>query len=313
MSTRTKGVFAAIGSALFLGISPILGKQAFQLGFSPLAVVATRTLLATLLLFLFLLVFRRAFFVIYPVGLWGCLLAGFINGLGSMLYYGALSRLDASIGQLLYSFYPLFVALWLVVDRQVINRITLMRLMLVIPGVVLLVSNPAAHIDVLGSFMMIGAALLYSLHLLINQRILFDAPAPTVTFYTLVSMTVTVMGAYLIFDRSLPSPVLSWWPIIILGVTTFISRISLFLGIKHIGGLQTALMGLGELLITIVLANLYLGDQLSLVQWIGAALITLNIILVAKEKPVHLKSTKSNLFSWLSPPRISSTEFPQQG
>lgn len=312
MNTRSKGVFSAIGSAILLGVSPILGKQAFLLGFSPLAVVSIRTLIAVLLLFLFLLIFKRSYFTIYPVGLWGCLLAGFINGLGSMLYYGALSRLDASIGQLLYSFYPLFVALWLVIDRQKISRITLVRLSLVIPGVILLVSNPSAHIDLLGSLMMVGAALLYSLHLLINQRILFDAPAPTVTFYTLVSMTITVMGAYLIFDRAIPSPVLSWTPIVILGATTFISRLALFLGVKHIGGLQTALMGLGELLITIVLAHLLLGDQLSLIQWLGASLITINILLVAKEKPIHLKSTKSNLFAWLSPPWISSSEFPQQ-
>ncbi len=312
MNTRSKGVLSAIGSALLLGVSPILGKQAFLLGFSPLAVVSIRTFIAAMLLFLFLLIFKRAYFTIYPVGLWGCLLAGFVNGLGSMLYYGALARLDASIGQLLYSFYPLFVALWLVLDRQVINRITLVRLSLVIPGVILLVSNPKAQIDILGSLMMIGAALLYALHLLINQRILFDAPAPTVTFYTLVSMTVTVTGAYLLFDRSLPVPIVSWLPIIILGATTFLSRITLFLGVKHIGGLQTALMGLGELLITIVLAHIFLGDQLSLIQWLGAILITINILLVAKEKPIHIKNSKSNLFAWLSPPRISSTEFPQQ-
>jgi drug/metabolite transporter (DMT)-like permease len=161
--------------------------------------------------------------------------------------------------------------------------------------------------------MMIGAALLYALHLLINQRILFDAPAPTVTFYTLISMTLTVIAAYALFDRSLPTPVISWTPILILGAITFLSRISLFLGVKHIGGLQTALMGLGELLITIALAHIFLGDQLSIIQWIGAGIITINILLVIKEKPVHPKVSRSLLFSWLSPPKISSSEFPQQG
>ena len=40
---------------------------------------------------------------------------------------------------------------------------------------------------------------------------------------------------------------------------TLLSRVTLFLGVKHLGGLQTALLGLGELIITIFFAHLWLG------------------------------------------------------
>ena len=181
---RSKGIQAALASALFLGLAPIFGKQAMFLGFTPLAVVALRTGIAVLLLVGLMAIFQRPFFYIYPVGLVGCLLAGFFNGVGSILYYSGLNRLDASIGQLIYSFYPLFLALWLLLDRQPIHRVTLFRLTVALPGVYLLISSGQRPVDLVGALMMAGSAIFYALHLLINQRILYEVPAPTVTLYT---------------------------------------------------------------------------------------------------------------------------------
>mgnify|MGYP001351679550 FL=1 len=185
---RLTGISAALTSAILLGIVPVFGKQAILVGFAPLAVVAIRTTIAALLLLLIMAIFQRPFFYIYPVGLAGCVLAGFINGLGSILYYTALSRLDASIGQLLYSFYPLFVALWLLLDRQTLSFLTVLRLGLSIPGVYLLISTSTEKIDLFGALFMLASAALYALHLIINQRVLFEVPAQTVTLYTLLSM-----------------------------------------------------------------------------------------------------------------------------
>ena len=47
---------------------------------------------------------------------------------------------------------------------------------------------------------MLGAAALYALHLPINQRVLYEVPAPTVTLYTLLAMSAVVVPAYLVFD-----------------------------------------------------------------------------------------------------------------
>ena len=97
------GVRAAVLAAAFLGLAPVFGKQAILFSFSPLAVVGIRTLMAALLLLLIMVLFRRQYLYIYPAGLIGCGLAGLLNGLGSILYYAALGRINASLGQLLYS------------------------------------------------------------------------------------------------------------------------------------------------------------------------------------------------------------------
>ena len=307
---RNTGISAALASALFLGLTPIFGKQALTTGFSPLAVVTLRTAMATGLLIIAIGIFRRGFFYIYPVGLAGCVLAGFLNGLGSILYYTALNRLDASIGHLIYSFYPLFVALWQRMDSQPISRLTLFRLLLSLPGVYLLVSAGQQNVDWLGAGLMMGSAALYALHLLVNQRVLYEVPAPTVTLYTLMSMTLTVSIAFAAFDRSLPVSGTPWWPILGMAGITFLSRITLFLGVKHLGGMQTALLGLGELLVTVFLAQVWLGERLSPLQWIGALFLGGSLFLIGFEHPAPQKRHTAGWLAWLDPPGIRPDDLP---
>lgn len=317
MSKRKTGIWAALASAFFLGLAPIFGKGAILLGFPPLAVVALRTGLAAGLLMVVMLIFRRTYFYIYPAGLLGCLLAGGINGLGSLLYYSALGRIDAGLGQLLYALYPMFVALWLLLDRQILNRLTLFRLLLALPALHLLTNTGQADIDLIGIGMMLGASALYALHLPINQRVLYDMPALTVTLYTLLAMSGVVIPAYFLtrpvmqpwtLYESLPTQ--AWQAVLALTLVTFISRLTLFLGVKHLGGLQTALLGLGELLVTILIAHLWLGERFTPQQWAGAIVLIAGLGLVGLEK-VPTESRTSHPISPFScrpdPPFISKT------
>ena len=309
---RSKGIQAALTSALFLGMAPIFGKQAILLGFTPFAVVFLRTGLAFLMLLLVMLIFWRNYFYIYPIGLAGCIVAGATNGLGSVFYFVGLSRVNASVGQLVYSFYPLFVALWLVLDRQSIRKVTLLRLGLAVPGILLLVSTNGGSVDLVGALFMLISALLYALHLIINQRILYEAPAQTVTLYTLLAMSATVTVAFLIFDRTLPAISLSWGSVGALAAITFISRVTLFMGVKHLGGLQTAILGLAELLITVFFAHLWLGEELNQMQWLGAGLLCASMFLVGFDHYLPEKKYTRGLLSWLNPPQIRQTDFPWQ-
>lgn len=307
-SIRVLGINAALISAFFLGLTPIFGKQAIVRGVSPYAVVAFRTLFATMLLFLMMLIFQRKYLYIYPAGLIGCLLAGTINGIGSLFYYNALGKIDAGLGQMLYLLYPFFVALWMFLDRQSISRITLIRLAIAIPAVVLLVQTGKSNSSEvwLGIIMMLVAAALYALHLPINQRVLYDVPAPTVTLYTLLAMSMVVVPAYLFSGRLQEFPQIStsgaWWPILALTLVTFFSRLTLFTGVKHLGGLQTALLGLSELLVAIILSQIWLRESLIWTQWLGAVLLTSSMLLVSLEKHQPAKTREGGWLGWLSGP-----------
>lgn len=307
---QTAGILAALSSAIFLGLAPVFGKLAITQGFTPFAVVALRTGFAAGILLLIVVLFYPQYLYIFPIGLIGCALAGVINGFGSLLYYLALQRLDASVGQLLYSLYPFFVALWLVLDHQPPSRLTFFRIGLATMAVILLTSIPGRATDLTGVIMMIGAAILYAMHLPINQRVLYEVPAPTVALYTLLSMTAVVVPAYLLFDRAWPAANAPWLPVAGLTFVTVFSRITLFLGVKKIGGMQTALLGLAELLVAIIFSNIWLDENLTLLQWMGAFALGLSLVLVMFENtapPIH--SGKTGWLSWIRAPGLPKDIF----
>ena len=301
---RNRGIPFAFSSAVMLGLTPIFGKLAIQQGLDAIGVVALRTLGAALLLTLILAIFRPRYFYIFPLGLAGCLLAGGLNGIGSLFFYAGLARIDASLGQLLYTLYPVWVALLLYLDGQQPSRITLLRLVLSIPGVYLLTQVGSGVVDVQGILFMCAASLLYAVHIPINQRVLFEVPTPTVTLYTLLAMTAVVLPAWFILPPpELTIPPASVGALIGLTFATFLARLLLFAGVKTIGGVQTAIFGLAELLVTVTLAVLLLGERLSAQQWIGALLLILTLLLVGFEKNPTQIRRKRGWLHWLRAPQ----------
>src|SRR6266702_424161 len=158
---RSQGINAALISAFFMGLAPVFGKAAMG-PFTPLAVVALRTGMAALLLFVIMLIFNRKYIYIYPAGLLGCALAGGINGIGSIFYYIGLSKLNASVAQMLYALYPFFVAIWLRLDHQLPSRLTVARMFLAGVSAFLLTWAGTGTIDLLGVFFMLIAAAFYA-------------------------------------------------------------------------------------------------------------------------------------------------------
>ena len=155
------------------------------------------------------------------------------------------------------------------------------------------------------AFMLISAAL-YAFHIPINQRVLFDVPAPTVTLYTLISMSAVVVPAYLIFDRSFPAVNVPWFPVLGLTTVTFFSRLLLFTGVKHIGGMQTALLGLGELVVAVLFSHIFLKETLTTTQWLGLIGLGTSLLLVWFEKPASPPAHPHGLLSFLQPPDFPS-------
>jgi drug/metabolite transporter (DMT)-like permease len=153
--------------------------------------------------------------------------------------------------------------------------------------------------------MMLGAAALYALHLPINQRVLYEVPAPTVTLYTLLAMSAVVVPVYLFFDPHPSTQAATNWPVIGLTLVTSLARLTLFFGVKRIGGMQTALLGLAELLVAVLLSRFLLQESLSAFQWLGALALAISLVLVRYETPQQRPlGERRGWFAWIRPPEI---------
>ncbi len=270
---RLSGVQNGLAAAFLLGWAPILGKFAYRFGVTPMTLATLRILVSVVILWVFYLLFWRKHILLPWHLLINCLVVGMVNGIGSLFYYNGLARLDASRASLLNATYPIWVVMFFAAAGQPITRLTLGRLAGAILGA-LLITRPWAIPDplhALGMLLMIACAVLYAWHLVLGQWVLADVPARSAALYIITGMGLVVSGAYLLSGQRIeaihPS---GFYAILALGLTTALSRLAMFASLERIGGIQTAIISLLELAVSLLLAHFLLGDRLSALQWLGA-------------------------------------------
>ncbi len=287
----TRGMWLILTSTVCFGLAPILGKLAYRAGVEPFTLVSMRTALAAAALWAFYLVFWRQAIPIHWRALPGCVGMGLANGFGSLLYYIGLARIDASLGQLLYALYPLWVFIFLSAAGHRVSRLALLRLGMALGGVYLLTAIGGGPLDWLGIMLMISAGALYGWMLVLGQWSLADVDARSVTLYVLTAQAGVVFVAQVMSGAPLAPATVDGWTITILLalIPTALARLLLFAGLGRLGGVQTSLLGVAELVVALVMAFLWLGEQLSLWQMVGAGLIIVSVLLSGRES--HLETT----------------------
>jgi len=282
---QTTGVMVSLASAMIVGWAPIFGKMAYRVGVDPYTLAALRTILAAAMLWVFYLVRWRQYIHMDWRNLLGCVGMGAVNGVGSLFYYTGLQRLDASLVSLLNSLYPIWVFVFLSASGHAISRLAVARLALALVGLYFVTSAGPLQPNSLGVMLMLASAAAYGWHLVLGQWVLADVDSRTVTLYVLTTMAIVVGGVRLASGPAL-EPISSpgWEAILGLAIVTALSRLMMFAGLQRLGGAQTALLGITELITTLLVAFVMLGERLSLAQWVGAAIITASVLLVRREK-----------------------------
>lgn len=285
MKNNSSVITAGLLAPLFLGMAPVLGKLAINAGADPFTVAAWRTVAAVVFLWIIYLLFARRFIYIYPAGLFGCVIIGVVNGIGSLFYYGGLSLVDASLAQLLNGMYLIFVVLLSHVGGERLDRRTLIRVILAVIALVIIAGfgkNPA---NWLGVGLMLANALMFAGTVILSQYVLYEMPSPTVTLYSLTTMAVLVAMVWVAVGKplSLEAFQAASPPILLLAITTAASRMALFSGIKAFGSLRTAVLALTEIGVALTLAFFLLNERLTPSQVVGVIILMLSISLIRTE------------------------------
>jgi drug/metabolite transporter (DMT)-like permease len=204
---------------------------------------------------------------------------GLVNGIGSLMYYNGLERLNASLAQLLNGMYLVFVVLLARLGGQSLTWRSGLRILLALFGLLLITGGVQGKADWLGVGLMLANALLFAGTVTLSQRVLWEMPAPTVTLYAMTSMAVVVVMARMAYDfRWLAQTADAMWPILALTLTTALSRLTLFTGVKSLGSLQTTLLAISELAVSMGLSFLFLNERLTAVQWVGVMAFVISVL-----------------------------------
>lgn len=276
-----RGSVGALVAPLFLGFAPVLGKVAYNGGSDPFTVAALRTVIAAAILWIVYLLFARRFTRIYTAGLIGCVVVGTVNGIGSLFYYNGLTYLDASVAQLLNATYLIFVVILTRLGGQRIGRRIVFRTIIAVVAIVFLTGGIKGQISWLGAGLMIGNAICFAGTYILSQRVLDEMPAPTVTLYVMTTMAIVVVMARFMYRLEwVPQSSEAFGAIIVLGLTTALSRLALFMGIKLFGSLQTVFLAVFETIAALAFAAILLKETLTPTQWFGASLLLVSLLLV---------------------------------
>lgn len=282
MRSQLRGIGAGLLTPFFLGVAPIFGKLAINAGADSFTVAAWRTIIAVVLLWVVYAIFARKYIYIYPAGLLGCVVIGVVNGIGSLFYYSGLGSIDASQAQLLNGMYLIFAVLLSRFGGEKLDRRLILRVALAMIALIIITGFGSQPINWLGVGLMLANALMFAGTVILSQYVLYEMPAPTVTLYILTTMAILVSMVWVAVGRPMTPQIVqsALPPIIALAITTAISRIALFSGVKFFGSLQTAVLALAEIGVALTLAFVVLGDRLTSAQLVGIGFLAASISLI---------------------------------
>jgi drug/metabolite transporter (DMT)-like permease len=209
-----------------------------------------------------------------------CVAAGVANGLGMVLFFLALTRLNASVGSMILSLSPLVVLLLLALRGERFTYRNLIRLGLGLLGVYLLI-GPGGRANLIGVVLAVGSLIVFPLPVVIIQWYLAGDDPWTVTLYMVATMAF-VAGGWWLAQGAVWTPLgpQGWLLLGVLAVvSTYLARLTMFVAVRELGGGQVGLLQPLETMLTVLWSVAWLGERLSWLQWLAGGLIALSALL----------------------------------
>lgn len=277
---RAGGLLLVLLATACFSVAPTLIKLGLVAEADPVTLIAVRLVAASAALWItFSIVWPRAL-RIDRRGLAYCALVAVADSFGMVCFYLALTRIEASVANMIFSLYPLAALLLLAVRRERVGRRSWVRLGLGLSGVYLLIGL-GSRVDMPGALLVLGSAIAYAFQLTLTQWYLSGYPSETVALYVITLMALILTAVRLLQLRPWhPLSPVGWGVVLVTAlVPTFAARLALFAGIRRVGSGQTALFGPLEMLLSVLWASLFLGERLSPGQWSGGLLILASVVL----------------------------------
>ena len=285
-SILKSGVLIAVVGVVLFSAKAIMVKLAYQYGVSALHLLLFRMVFALPFYIAFAFYFKPKnsdeikktdYLWLIAFGFVGYYLASYFDFLG-------LSYIKAGLERIILFIYPTLV---LLISRFFLKtKITneqLIAILITYFGVVIAfwseLQFQSDHI-ILGGFLIFLSALTYASYLVGSGWLIPKFGVMTFTSYAMIISTVCVVAHYLITDRG---DVLHYsYEVYLLGllmavVSTLIPSFLVSLAIKKLGANTFSIIGSVGPVSTIILAYIFLGEQLFILQILGAVIVIVGV------------------------------------
>ncbi|MDZ5661745.1 DMT family transporter [Nocardioides sp. S-58] len=282
------GPLACLLSAVAFGVMAVFAKLAYDDGVTLEALLLVRFGVAGALL-LTVAGLRRRFRGTSRRAVVAGLLMGAVGYAAQAgLYFGALTRVDASQVALVFCVYPLLVMVAAVLTgRERASRTRGAALAVALLGVALVLGGASADgFDTGGAALALGSAVVYSVYILVGDRV---AAADPLAFAALVCCG--AFGTFAVWSaaRGVPDltfPATGWlWLLLIALVSTVAAIVLFFFGLARVGPTVASILSIVEPVVTVTGAALVFGESLSVRQACGGLLVLWAVAIVQWPRP----------------------------
>ena len=283
-STSLVGALYVALSAASFGALPIFIKIAYVSGAEPVAVLALRFTIAALLMSAIML-FKG---LPWPRGR-NLLTLACMGALGyvgqSFCFFSALNYASAGLVSLLLYLYPALVTVLAAIFlRQRLNRLQVGAVAAALAGTALTIGGDASG-SLPGVLFGIGAALIYSIYILVGSRMMrAEGALPAATVVMLSAAAVFGLMAVL-RQPALPATLAGWTAVAgIALVSTVIAMVAFFAGLARLRASDAATISTLEPLVTVILAALFLSEPITPLKFIGGSIILSALVVLARAR-----------------------------
>jgi drug/metabolite transporter (DMT)-like permease len=281
------GFIYVLIAGICFGFLGVFGRFAFQHGFSVGELLTYRFALASFLLWMGLLVFKRKLiFLSFKQILISTLLGCFGYALFSTLYFMSIQGISVALAALLLFTFPIFVnigAHFILKERM--GRAQLMSLLLASLGLIILLWGPLFVHSIKSVAYALSAALAYAIYVLLSGRLQKGVEPLSSSLYVISAAAVTL------FMWHSPSIIkafhFSWDEFLIvlgLAVVCTVIPLTLFLsGLQKLSSSKASIVVMIEPVVATLAAWAILGERLSPTQSFGAGLVVLALLFNTKK------------------------------
>lgn len=286
---KLKGFIFAVISAVFFGSAGIFVKKGYSSAFTPIDLLMLQYMLAAVILFVMCIIWHKDKLRLSRVSLKRLIIQGaFGNTLMTVCFYQSFKYLDVAVTTMLLFTYPSMVALasFFIIGKKV-SRTKVFSILGTFAGSIMVLDILAkgTGISLPGVAFALLSAVFYSFMNIYAENIVEELPGLVITFYTTIfSLIVLVLFN---FDFIAKIPAISTASFANAALLAFFCEIIpltlLYEAIKRIGSVSAAIITSIELPASAVIAFVFLGEKLSVIQILGVLVVVYCVISLRKE------------------------------
>jgi drug/metabolite transporter (DMT)-like permease len=290
MTREREGGFFCLLAAVAYSVTAPFAKLAYAADVNVLTLLAVRYVVAATI---FWLLIARTGRGLPPRGtiMRGLLLGMICQSGQTFLFASALTRIDAALAILLLYAYPAMITVAAVLIGR--ERLTLPRVIALLAattGVALVVAGPRGGTgDLLGIFLALGAAAIYTVTLLTGHAILRATPPFMLAALVATGAAITFTTAG-VASRSIRFDFKPWGWLPIIGLAlcaSVLATVANYAGITRVGPTVASILGTMEIPLGVLFATLLLGERLFPVQIVGGLLVLSAVLLLQLRRAVR--------------------------